>query len=380
MLSIFCAPARYVQGRNASAELGREMKHLGFEGPVFIIAGAHARTLLAETWEKTFNSFGYKFKVIAFSGECSADEIYRCKTAAKEFSAGVVVGAGGGKVLDTARAVASELDLPVVNCPTVASSDAPCSALSVVYNNDGEFQEYKFYKRNPDLVLVDTAVIAHGPARLLVAGMGDALATWFEAKTVRDACKKNQLGGKTTISAEALAMLCYETLLNDGFDALQAVKQQSVTPALERLVEANTLLSGLGFESGGLAVAHSVHNGLTTIPETHNYYHGEKVAFGLLCQLVLEGKSSETIDEVMEFCDSVGLPICFSDLGVYVASRDTCLKIAGRATAPGETAHNEPFEVLPEMLADAIVTADALGCSFKSRNFVGEDEPCLSIN
>lgn len=381
MLSIFCAPARYVQGRNATLELGREMKKLGLDGPVMLITGTHAQRLLAATWEKAFKEAGYEFEVLSFSGECSKSEIKRCKDAAAKFGAGVIVGAGGGKVLDTSRAVASELGLAAVNCPTLASSDAPCSALSVVYTDEGEFQEYKFYKRNPDLVLVDTAVIAMSPARLLVAGMGDALATWFEAKTVRDACKKNQLGGKTTISAEALALLCYETLLEDGLLALQAVQQQSVTPALERLVEANTLLSGLGFESGGLALAHSVHNGLTTIPETHCYYHGEKVAFGLLVQLVLEGKPAGTIDEVLNFCQSVGLPICLQDLGVYPLAKESCRKIAERAVAPGETAHNEPFAVDADMVADAIRAADAIGQSFKALGRNSQNtELCASIN
>lgn len=74
------------------------------------------------------------------------------------------------------------MDRPVIICPTVASTDAPCSALSVVYTDEGVFQEYLFLKRNPDVVLVDTAVIAASPLRLTVAGMGDALATYFEVR------------------------------------------------------------------------------------------------------------------------------------------------------------------------------------------------------
>lgn len=379
MLSIFCAPARYVQGRNATRQLGSEMKKLGLNGRVFVLAGGNAKRLLTETWQQTFKESGHEFTAFAFKGECSSAEIQRCKNAALDYKATVIVGAGGGKVLDTARAVASELGLPVVNCPTLASSDAPCSALSVVYTDDGQFQEYKFYPRNPDLVLVDTSVIAKGPARLLVAGMGDALATWFEAKTVREANKKNQVGGKTTISADALAELCYKTLINDGLAALHAVQQRAVTPALERLVEANTLLSGLGFESGGLAVAHSVHNGLTTVPETHNYYHGEKVAFGLIVQLVIEGQPTKLIEEVISFCESVGLPVCLQDLGITGLDKDALKLVSERATAEGETAHNEPFEVTPDMVADAILTADSIGSSFKTID-PDMDEYCASIN
>src|ERR1700694_3557542 len=249
MLSVFCSPSRYTQGKDATASLGREMTGLGLRGPALLVDGRSAIRLLSETWERTFREAGINHAVHPSGGECSLAEIERVKDAARQAKAQVIVGAGGGKVLDTARAVAAGLDLPVVNCPTVASSDAPCSALSVIYTEEGVFQEYRFYRKNPDLVLVDTQVIALGPPRLMVAGMGDALATWFEAKTCVVGHVRNMRGGASTQSALALAELCYRTLLVDGADALRAVQDKVVTPALERLVEANTLLSGLGLES-----------------------------------------------------------------------------------------------------------------------------------
>jgi len=231
----------------------------------------------------------------------------------------------------------------------------------VVYTEDGAFEEYRIYRRNPDLVLVDTQVIAHSPPRLLVAGMGDALATWFEAKTCAEGNVRNMRGGASTRSALALAELCYRTLLEDGFTALLSLKQHSVTPSLERLVEANTLLSGLGFESSGLAAAHAVHNGLTAAPATHHYLHGEKVAFGVLVQLVLEGKPRGLIEEVLRFANEVGLPITLAGVGLANISPDTLNQVASRTCAEGETIHNEPFPVTAPMVADAIRTADATG-------------------
>ena len=361
MLSVFTSPSRYTQGKGATAALGREMTALGLEGPVLIIAGRTVIGLLAPAWQRSLDEAGFKHAVHRFSGECSLTEIERVKAAGRELGARTIVGAGGGKVLDTARAAAAGLGLPVVNCPTVASSDAPCSALSVIYTDEGVFQEYRFYRKNPDLVLVDTEVIAQAPPRLLVAGMGDALATWFEARTCVAGHVKNMRGGGSTNSAAALAELCYRTLLEDGAAALRAVETKVVTPALERLVEANTLLSGLGFESSGLAAAHAVHNGLTVAPGTHHYLHGEKVAFGLLVQLVMEGAPRATVEQVLGFSTEVGLPITLAEIGLSDLPRDMLAQIAARATAPGETIHNEPFEVTPDMVADAILAADALG-------------------
>jgi glycerol dehydrogenase len=361
MLSVFTSPSRYTQGRGATAALGREMNALGLEGPVLIIGGKTVISLLSGTWQQSLDEVGLKHVVHRFGGECSLVEIERAKGAARELKARTCVGAGGGKVLDTARAVAADLGLPVVNCPTVASSDAPCSALSVIYTEEGVFQEYRFYRKNPDLVLVDTAVIAQAPPRLLVAGMGDALATWFEARTCVAGSVKNMRGGGSTRSAAALAELCYKTLIEDGAAALRAVEMKVVTPALERLVEANTLLSGLGFESSGLAAAHAVHNGLTAAEGTHHYLHGEKVAFGLLVQLVLEGSPRTTMEQVLAFSTEVGLPITLAEIGLQELPADVLAQIAHRATAPGETIHNEPFRVTADMVADAVLAADAIG-------------------
>lgn len=361
MLSVFCSPSRYTQGRGATAHLGAEMKALGLEGPVLIVAGRAARSLLAGIWRASLSDAGYTYAIHDFGGECSHAEIGRILDSAAQSSAATIVGAGGGKVLDAARAAAADRNVPVVNCPTVASSDAPCSALSVIYTAEGVFQEYRFYRKNPELVLVDSEVVAQAPPRLLAAGMGDALATWFEAKTCVAGHVRNMRGGASTRSALALAQLCYQTLIEDGPEAMRAVSLRAVTPALERIIEANTLLSGLGFESSGLAAAHAVHNGLTAAPSTARFYHGEKVAFGVIVQLVLEGAPQAQFADVFRFSTAVGLPITLQQIGCAELPRDLLLQIAARTTAPGETIHNEPFTVTPAMVADAILAADAAG-------------------
>jgi len=368
MLSVFCSPSRYTQGRNATASLGQEIVNLGLEGPALIVAGKSAIALLSGVWESSLYTAGLMHSILRFGGECSLLEIEKGKAAARQSDARIIIGAGGGKVLDTARAVASDLNLPVVNCPTVASSDAPCSALSVVYTDEGVFQEYRIYRRNPDLVLVDTEVIARSPARLLVAGMGDALATWFEAKVCADGNVRNMRGGASTRSALALAELCYRTLLEDGVAGLHALQTQVVTPALDRLVEANTLLSGLGFESSGLAAAHEIHNGLTAAAETHRFFHGEKVAFGVLVQLMMESKPRATVEEVLDFSTSVGLPITFADIGLVSPGDEVLKQIARRGTAKGETIHNEPFKVSCEVVVDALRAANDAGEDWKRRH------------
>lgn len=361
MNAVFCSPSRYTQGPHATASLGAEMSGLGLRGPVLIVTSRSPRALLESTWKKTLGEASLAFTIHAFSGECTRAEIARITAAAQASDAATILGAGGGKALDAARAAAAHLQLPFVSCPTIASTDAPCSAISVIYSKEGVFETVLFHPVNPALVLVDTHVIAQAPVRTLIAGMGDALSTFFEARACVAAGKPNTRGGSSTLSAMALAELCYRTLLADGAEALRSAREKSITPALERIIEANTLLSGLGFESAGLAGAHAIHNALTADPRTHAYLHGEKVAFGVIVQLVLEKAESALLQEVLTFCHSVGLPTTLAGVGCPSLSEEVLLQVAELAVIPDSPIHNEPFPVTAPMVAAAIRAADTVG-------------------
>lgn len=343
-------PGRYVQAEGAFEQLPSELERLG--GRPLVIAGGTAA-------EQLLPRYGWPFPVERFGGESSQEEVDRLTAAARERGADCVVGMGGGKVLDTAKAVAHAVDRPVAIVPTIASTDAPCSAVAVLYTPAGAFDRYLFLKGNPDLVLVDTAVIARAPARFLIAGMGDALSTWFEADSCRRAYAPNQCGGLGTLAAHALARLCYDTLLTCGLAALAACEAQVVTPALSHIVEANTLLSGLGFECAGLATAHSIHNGLTALPETHHFYHGEKVAFGVLAGLFLADHPPDVVSQVYGFCEQVGLPTTLAQLGLD--EKADLRQVAERACAEGETIHHEACPVTPAAVEAAMRAADRVG-------------------
>lgn len=213
----------------------------------------------------------------------------------------------------------------------------------------------------PDLVLLDTKVVVNAPSRFLVSGMGDALATWFEAESCKKSFAGNMTGDLGSMTSYSLAKLCYNTLLEYGLAAKQACDANAVSAAVEHIVEANTLLSGLGFESGGLASAHAIHNGFTVLEATHKYFHGEKVAFGTLSSLVLTDKDKATIDTVYSFCESIGLPTTLADIGLKNVSDADLMKVAEAATAEEETIHNEPFKVSAENVFFAIKVADELG-------------------
>ena len=360
MITTAIFPSRYVQGSGALDLLGAELARLGTD--VLVLQDAFVSENFGEQIKVSLSG---KVKALqeTFSGECCEREIGRLSALAKQLGVTVVVGAGGGKVLDVAKAVSYTLRGSVALAPTVASTDAPCSAISVLYSDEGVLQRYLVLPRNPDLVLVDSAIIAKAPVRLLVSGMGDALSTWFEAEACRLSGAVNMTGRPGPLVAHGLAKLCLDTLLEYGCMAKTACEMGCTSPALEKVIEANILLSGIGFESGGLSAAHAIQNGLSALEQTRRYYHGEKVAFGTLCMLILTDQAPQLIDEIYDFCENLGLPTTLADIGLSGVNQADLLRAAEIACAEGEGSSSEARQFSPQAVFSAMQAANAYGLS-----------------
>lgn len=359
MTKIIIAPSKYVQGPGEIKKLSEYTDSLS-DKAVYAIVDSFILENYREEIESSYKDKKEKLIIEEFGGESSLKEFDKHISNVKEKGCKVILGIGGGKTLDTAKAAAYYANLPVVIMPTAASTDAPTSALSVLYTPDGQFDEYLFLKSNPDVVIMDEEIIVNAPARLFIAGIGDALATYFEADATRKSNSDTIAGGKQTKAAMALARLCFETLLEDGVKAVAAIHNQSMTPAVSNVIEANTLLSGIGFESGGLAASHAIHNGLTAIPKLHDLLHGEKVAFGTLTQMVLENRSEEEIYEVIAFCQEIGLPTTFEELGIPNITKEELMEAAKLANNENDTMGNMPFDVSEGDIVGAMFVVNEL--------------------
>ncbi len=373
MRKAFISPTKYVQGEDELLNLGYFVNTFG--NSALLIAHPDDVNRVKEKLESTKNKYNITLVESHFQGECTREEVKRLQELARKHSCSCTIGLGGGKAIDTAKCVAEGEALIIV--PTIAATDAPTSHSAVLYTADGQFDDYAYFKQSPSVVMIDTTVIANAPTRFLVSGMGDALSTYFEARATSQSYSNVNAGlpcgvregtcgpAKGTNTALVLAKFCYETLLKDGVQAKVASDCNLVTPALENIIEANILLSGLGFESGGLAAAHAIHNGLTSLEGTHHYFHGEKVAFSTIAQLVLENADKDELNEVMAFCTAVGLPICLADIGVNSVSYEEALAVAHKACLPEESIHSMPFPITEEAVASAIIVADQLGRKYK---------------
>ncbi|MBD8703344.1 glycerol dehydrogenase [Frigoribacterium sp. CFBP 13712] len=366
------SPARYVQGKDAITRLGEFVAPIGSKP--LIVSDDVVWGLVEQSVTTSFESADLRIERVGFGRFATPASIDELVETIRGTSADVVVAIGGGSAIDAAKAAGHLAGIRWVSVPTVASTDAPTSALAVVYTDEGEFIEYRFFPRNPDLVLIDTQLVANAPVKFLVAGIGDALATWLEARASASSHATTMAGGLPTQAGTALAELSWRIIHENAFSALAAAEDGVVTPALEALVEANTLLSGLGFESGGLAAAHAIHNGLTAAPQTHGLTHGQKVNIGSMTQLVLEGAPRDEIEDFVEFTTRVGLPNTLTEIGLTVDDLDELTAVAEAATVETETIHNMPFPVTSADVVAALVSIERLSRSIRSAKGLPEPE------
>ncbi|MGI6117047.1 MAG: glycerol dehydrogenase [Bilifractor sp.] len=362
---ILVAPGTYLQGPGAAGQAGERIRKLGGH-KALVIGGKRGLAATRQSRQKGFAESGIEQIEELFGGESSQSELERLTKICRDNECDTVIGSGGGKSLDISKCVAAEAGAKItVTMPTTASNDSPTSALGLIYSDDHVFERFYIPPRNPDIVVADTEIIVNAPVRTLIAGMGDALATWLEA----DACYRNHKGnfpgGGITRTALACARLCYDTLMEYGEEAKIANENHTVTPAFEAVVEANVLLSGLGWESGGLAAAHALQDGFSVIPEIHDVLHGEKVGFLVLAQVLLDDRPYQVKKEVFEFARKIGLPMTLKDLHCENVSREMLMQAVHVSCLPEESIHNLGFPISEERVFDAIIEADAIGRKMK---------------
>ena len=352
------SPKKFLIGAGLFDQAGEYLAEHGDH--VFIIADSFFLERITQSTVPQLQMQGMRSHVEPFAGECTSDEIARLAAALQAAGCNVILGVGGGKALDAAKAVAHQCKVPQVLVPTIASTDAPCTALAVVYKPNGEFDHYLFMPHNPDTVLADTQIIAQAPARFFAAGVGDALATYFEARAAWRCNGTNLILKRPSRTGFGLGEMCYEILRKNIDAAMDAVRNHAVTPALEETIEATIYLSGVGAEAAGVAAAHAVNNGMAVVPALHGAQHGEKVAFGLLTQLVLENAPREEVEEVIRIIKSAGLPLSLRDFGVTEWVESEWRAVAKIACDKNDTMGNMGRPISEQEVYDAMLAANCL--------------------
>lgn len=357
LMLLTVAPAKVIRGSQILTQVSNEITRLGHRP--LIVTGNHTQKAIQPHLQPLLEHQQLQFALAEYTPDCSEASLKSLRKAAKEHQADVIIGIGGGKALDTAKLLAHQLHLPVVTIPTSAATCAAWTALSNVYSEQGAFLYDVALDRCPDLLILDYDLILTAPQRTLVAGIGDAIAKWYEASVSSGNSDQTLI-----IAAVQQARVLRDILLQKSAAALQ----QPGSEVWQQVVDATVLLAGVIGGVGGAqcrtVAAHAVHNGLTHICKSGSI-HGEKVAYGILVQLRLEEMiqgnqlAAAARQQLLKFYGEIGLPQTFSDLGLDCVTLGELQKAAEIALAPNSDIHRLPFKVTLEQLMAAMVSTTA---------------------
>jgi len=369
MIDLLLAPKQYIQNGGAFLETGMRVK--GYGRCPLVLADERVLSIIRQPIEASLLQELLSPRFVRFGEESSYREIDRLIRLARQKEVDFILGAGGGKTLDVSRIVAGRLGLPLVTLATSASTCSAASAVALIYENG--MRRETFSGKCPELALVDTGVISRAPFHLLAAGMADALAKWYEGKPIYD---QLVCPDAATQAAMNLSTQIKETIFAFAMEAKLDVKRQKSSEALERIVEANILLTALVSSLGGqrlrAAVAHGLLYGLGLNAYGTHRLHGEIVAFGVLVQLSLEKKEDE-LHLLLPLFSDLGLPLSLSDFGMDV---EDGLVVEGvtRACVKDNFVHNMPFPVTPKALLESIRRTAAVVETYRKGKNLSIDE------
>ncbi|MCL1473611.1 iron-containing alcohol dehydrogenase family protein [Argonema antarcticum] len=355
-ISLAVAPAQAIRGNQALsgeaiARLGRRPLVVGGDRT---LAAYQPQLQLVLEQQQLIPTFA------SYSPDCTEASLALLRSQVHAHQADLIIGIGGGKALDTAKLLAHQSRLPVVTVPTSAATCAAWTALSNVYSAQGAFLYDVPLDRCPDLLVLDYTLIQTAPQRTLVAGIGDALAKWYEA-SVSSSNSQSAL----IIAAVQQARVLRDILFQKSATALKEPGGEEWQSVVDATVMLAGVIGGLGGSQCRTVAAHAVHNGLTHIPASHSSLHGEKVAYGILVQLRLEEMlqhnqlAATARQQLLKFYAEIGLPQNLEQLGLENVTLSELRQAAEISCADNSDIHRLPFKVGPDQLMAGMVSTTA---------------------
>lgn len=241
-----------------------------------------------------------------FSGECTDSEVERLKP----FDADVLIAVGGGKLVDTAKLVAYQRNVPLIVVPTLASNCAAFTPLSVVYQEDGSYDRYDMFRVVIERVIVDSRVISRAPYEYFRAGVIDTVAKFYEARYLSGDSSADAGVNTGLVLAEQCGRLVELDLSEHAYESYS----DDVRFAVDHVLAIGGAVGGFGDAGTRVAVGHAVHNALSRFESTHSFLHGDKVGFGLIVQERLQRSADAPYLEA--WLKGFGAPTTLETLGV----------------------------------------------------------------
>lgn len=362
MSIVYSFPENYICSSGILNNLAKLSADYGFKDNVLLITSKSPFKKYEIRLREIFKQESIHLDIIVYDGRNNRQAIDDLTTKSSRIKPCLIIAFGGGGVLDSSRACAKRLRCPYFSVPTIAATDAPCLPVTVIYDQKNRFIDYEIVE-NPKLVVVDPLIILDADKRYLIAGMGDGIATYYEALSCQESQTLNVHKGQSLELGLVASRLCLDIILCEGENSLNAFKLGRVTKELLRILEANIFLSGLGVASCGVSMAHGLDVAITQSLKTKKSLHGERVAFGLLVQLIFQEKYDD-LEKVMHFYRKVNLPLTLYDLGLDPSDEAELDLILNFALRKDNTLYNQTKSVTKKKLKEVILLAHQNGVEF----------------
>lgn len=323
---------------------------------VLLIGGKRALAAGLPALERALSGSGIQLEIHTYTGLPSRQQAGELAQLAVEVGAGAILGMGGGRALDAAKAAAKFAGLPVFCLPTIPATCAAVSGLSVMYDQQAELGPFLFLDSPPQLVLLNTKVLVQSPPKYLRAGMGDSIAKYAESSF--KAGNREKLGYADLVGL-SIGQSAYESLLVMGsqalVDAQQGVDSHTYRLACQCCVISPGLVSILVQEHLNGALAHSLYYAVKDLPGFISHLHGDIVAWGSLVQSVLEGKDSQAL-QLLGLLKLLGIP---NNLAMLNTTMKEVLPLLPLALQQPDM-QRCPYPVSVSMVQNALEKADWL--------------------
>ncbi len=349
-------PAQILRGPGVLAQLGQTCRQYGKRA--MVIGGHQALQAVGEKMSHSLETASVE--VVAsewFGGETSEGNILRLANQAKALSAEVIISVGGGKSLDTGKAVGIAVGLPVITIPTIAATCAAVTPLTIRYFDDGHFRDLYPLPQAPVAVIIDSELLAQAPLRWLAAGLGDTLAKWYEFRAISS--HHGELTGVAR-SSSANSRICYDLISTYGAAACESVRVGKASNELDQVLDAIFMFAGLTslMSSGAHAAAsHAIYEGFTVCDKTREFGHGLLVGLGNLCLLALENRSDEELREALILSHACAVPLRLSEIADLNADE---LEEIIQASLHAPDMQNMPHTVTAESLYAAFARVESM--------------------
>ena len=353
------SPSKVVRGENAwnkSIDLVTKL----CKRPL-LIGRSSSTKKIRTSFKKDLLSRGLQPLFFELDHDCCEIDVQNAYLFSKKNNCDGIIAAGGGKVLDTGKLVADLLDVNCITVPLSASTCAGWTALSNIYSPDGKFIKDVTLKRCPNLLIFDHTFVRTAPPRTLASGIADAVAKWYESSLTSSTSKDGFVQ-----QAVQMARVLRDQLFLNGYEAFLDPLSNSWETVAEGCALTAGIIGGLGGSKCRTAAAHPIHNGLTQLEYKNKPLHGELVGFGLLVQLYLEEKNSnsqlpkQARSQLIDFLSQLNLPISIESICLRDMSSNELYKACRFACNSESDIHQLPFPVKEKEIFEAIQSLQSL--------------------